>query len=105
WGLTVEGRKQLSEVAEQIRNDKRWVYIRVDGHTDAIGSANYNMNLSLKRAIAVASYLISREGIDPSRLFLKGMGKSRQIADNATSEGRKQNRRCEILFLIPKENL
>lgn len=103
WSLSAEGKKSLSEVAELIRKDKKWVFLRVDGHTDNIGSAGYNMELSLKRAISVASYLIAREGIDPSRLFVKGLGKSKAIADNATAEGRKLNRRCEILFLVPKE--
>lgn len=103
WSLSAEGKKALSEVAEQIRRDKRWVYLRIDGHTDNIGSVGYNMDLSLKRAISVASYLIAREGIDPSRLFVKGLGKSRSIGDNKTAEGRKLNRRGEILFLIPKD--
>lgn len=103
WSLSAEGKKALSEVAEQIRRDKRWVYLRIDGHTDNIGSAGYNMDLSLKRAISVASYLIAREGIDPTRLFVKGLGKSRPIGDNKTAEGRKLNRRGEILFLIAKE--
>lgn len=103
WSLSAEGKKALSEVADQIRKDKRWVYLRVDGHTDNIGSAGYNMDLSLKRAISVAGYLISREGIDPSRLFVKGLGKSKPIGDNKTAEGRKLNRRGEILFLVPKE--
>lgn len=102
WTLTAEGRKSLSEVAEQIRSDKKWVYLKVDGHTDNIGSVNYNIDLSLKRAIAVATYLVASEGIDPSLFFIKGMGKSSPIADNATSEGRQTNRRCEILLLIPK---
>lgn len=103
WSLSVEGKKALSEVAELIRKDRKWLYLRVDGHTDNIGSASYNMDLSLKRAISVASYLIAREGIDPGRIFIKGLGKSAAIADNATAEGRKLNRRCEILFLVPKE--
>ncbi|WP_432613105.1 OmpA family protein [Geotalea uraniireducens] len=102
WSLSEEGRKSLAEVAELIRNDKKWVYLRVDGHTDNIGSSSYNMDLSLKRAISVASYLIAREGIDPSRVFIKGLGKSKPLADNATAEGRKLNRRCEILFLVPR---
>jgi outer membrane protein OmpA-like peptidoglycan-associated protein len=103
WSLSAEGKKSLSEVAEQIRKDKRWVFLRVDGHTDNIGSADYNMDLSLKRAISVASYLISHEGIDPSKVFIKGLGKSNPIADNVSSDGRRVNRRCEILFLVPKE--
>ncbi|AJE03351.1 OmpA family protein [Geobacter pickeringii] len=103
WSLSSEGKKSLSEVADLIRKDKRWVFLRVDGHTDNIGSASYNMDLSLKRAISVASYLIAREGIEPSRIFIKGLGKSKPLGDNASPEGRKLNRRCEILFLTPKE--
>ncbi|RNC68754.1 MAG: OmpA family protein [Desulfuromonadales bacterium] len=102
WSLSAEGKKSLSEVAELIRKDKKWVFLRVDGHTDNIGSASYNMDLSLKRAISVASYLISREGIDAGRIFIKGLGKSKPLADNAASDGRKLNRRCEILFLVPR---
>jgi len=77
--------------------------MRIDGHTDAVGSVKYNMDLSLKRAITVANYLITREGIDPSRIFVRGMGKSTPIADNSTDEGRKLNRRFEIVFLVHKE--
>lgn len=101
--LSPELQKSLSEVAEHIRNDKKWTYLRIDGHSDSIGSTNYNLDLSLKRAIAIATYLITREGIDPGRVFVKGMGKSKQLADNATTEGRRINRRFEILFLVPKE--
>jgi outer membrane protein OmpA-like peptidoglycan-associated protein len=103
WTLTSSGKQMLSEVAEQIRKDKKWLYIKVDGHTDGIGSLPYNMDLSLKRAIAAASYLISHEGVEPSKIFIKGMGKSLPIADNNTAEGRRKNRRTEILFLVSKE--
>ncbi len=103
WTLSPEGRKMLSEVAEQIRKDKKWLYLKVDGHTDGIGSIPYNMDLSLKRAIAAATYLISSEGVDPARIFIKGFGKSTPIADNATVEGRRKNRRTEILFLVAKD--
>lgn len=103
WTLSNAGKKMLSEVAEQIRKDKKWLYIKIDGHTDAIGSLSYNMDLSLKRAIAAASYLISNEGVDPTKVFIKGFGKSSPIADNNTAEGRSKNRRTEILFLVSKE--
>jgi len=95
--------KSLSEVAEILRSDTSWKYIRIDGHTDNIGSVKYNMELSLRRAITVANYLINKEGIDPGRIFLKGFGKSRPIADNGTPEGRARNRRFEILFLVDKK--
>jgi outer membrane protein OmpA-like peptidoglycan-associated protein len=95
-------KKALAEIGEIIRKDSRWSYLRVDGHTDSIGSVRYNLDLSLKRAIAVANYLITREGVDPARIFVKGMGKSVPISDNRTDDGRRQNRRFEILFLVDK---
>jgi outer membrane protein OmpA-like peptidoglycan-associated protein len=98
-----EVQKSVAELAEFIRNDTKWVFLRIDGHTDAVGSVKYNMDLSLKRAVTVANYLITREGIDPARIFVRGMGKSAPIADNSTDEGRKLNRRFEIVFLVHKE--
>jgi outer membrane protein OmpA-like peptidoglycan-associated protein len=98
-----EVQKSISELAEFIRSDTKWVFLRIDGHTDGVGSVKYNLDLSLKRAIAVANYLITREGIDPSRIFVRGMGKSAPIADNSTDDGRKLNRRFEIVFLVHKE--
>lgn len=90
----------LSEVAEILRADNTWKFLRIDGHTDNIGSVKYNMELSLKRAVAVANHLVTRQGIDPGRVFVKGFGKSRPIADNSTAEGRARNRRFEILLLM-----
>lgn len=101
--LIPEVQKSIAELAEFIRKDTKWVFLRIDVHTDGFGSIKYNMDLSLKRAITVANYLINREGIDPSRIFLRGMGKSAPIADNSTDEGRKQNRRFEIVFLVHKD--
>jgi len=101
--MTQEVRQSISELAEFIRNDKKWIYLRIDGHTDGVGSVKYNLDLSLNRAISVASYLITREGIDASKIFVRGMGKSAPIADNSTDEGRRINRRFEIIFLVHKE--
>lgn len=94
----------LSEVAEQIRQDKKWLYIKIDGHTDNVGSLSYNMDISLKRAIAAATFLISHEGMDSSKIFIKGFGHSVPLGDNATPEGRRKNRRTEILLLVSKES-
>jgi outer membrane protein OmpA-like peptidoglycan-associated protein len=101
--MVPEVQKSVAELAEFIRKDTKWVFIRIDGHTDAVGSLKYNMDLSLKRAISVANYLVTREGIDPARIFVRGMGKSAPIADNSTDEGRKLNRRFELVFLVHKE--
>ena len=69
--------------------------IDVDGHTDSVGNAGYNMDLSNRRANSVANYLASR-GVDPRRMSAMGYGMERPIASNASEAGRAQNRRVEI---------
>ncbi len=101
--LSSAGKKMFSEVAEKIRKDAKWLYVKIDGHTDNIGSSAYNFELSLKRAIEAAGYLISHEGIDHTKIFIEGRGMSAPIADNATAVGRRSNRRTEILLLVAKE--
>lgn len=73
--------------------------IDVVGHTDSKGSLQYNQALSERRANSVASYLISQK-VDRVRIETFGVGETRPIADNATAQGRQQNRRVE-LNLIP----
>ncbi|MDD2941530.1 MAG: OmpA family protein [bacterium] len=65
----------------------------IEGHTDNIGSKTYNDKLSMRRANSVKAYLISKGGIDSSRLRASGYGFSRPVATNATDAGRAQNRR------------
>lgn len=74
------------------------VIIEIGGHTDATGSVEYNNILSKKRADAVGAFLIS-EGVSESRIRSKGFGKSRPVSDNNTEEGRRKNRRTEILIV------
>lgn len=69
--------------------------IMVEGHTDATGTEDYNMQLSLRRSSAVATYLAAR-GVTPSRLSAVGYGEVQPIASNTTPEGQQQNRRVEI---------
>ena len=69
----------------------------ISGHTDNTGSASYNLKLSHDRAAAVATYLINNR-ISASRISFKGLGSTRPIADNNTEEGRRKNRRVEILL-------
>jgi outer membrane protein OmpA-like peptidoglycan-associated protein len=73
----------------------RQTLVDVYGHTDSTGSDRHNMDLSQRRALAVAKYL-SAQGVDERRLAVTGFGSSRPIASNATAEGRAQNRRVEI---------
>ncbi len=70
----------------------------IEGHTDNIASAEYNMALSQRRAESVVNYLADKFGIDRSRLRAKGYGLTRPIADNSTDEGKQQNRRIEAII-------
>jgi len=69
--------------------------VEVAGHTDSIGSETYNRDLSLRRAETVRTYLIDK-GIAADRLAIKGYSELQPVADNATREGRFQNRRVEL---------
>lgn len=71
--------------------------VLLDGHTDSVGSEQYNMGLSNRRANAVKAYFV-KKGVDASRIVTTGYGKTRPRADNSTAEGRKLNRRVEIRF-------
>jgi outer membrane protein OmpA-like peptidoglycan-associated protein len=75
----------------------------VNGHTDSQGSEQSNLTLSERRANAVKNYLIGR-GIEPARITAIGHGESVPVADNATAEGRAQNRRVEIEVKPPAQN-
>jgi OOP family OmpA-OmpF porin len=70
----------------------------IEGHTDNVGSYNHNMELSQRRAESVVNYLVDNFGIDRSRLTAKGYGFTRPIADNATDQGKQQNRRIEAII-------
>jgi len=71
------------------------VRVEIRGYTDSVGSWEYNLKLSQKRAEAVKQYLVN-SGIDPNRLVAKGYGEADPIASNKTAEGRAQNRRIEF---------
>lgn len=70
--------------------------IQVEGHTDSIGSDEYNMTLSQQRADAVRNYMVS-EGVSGDTVTAVGLGKADPVADNSTSAGRQQNRRVEMV--------
>jgi outer membrane protein OmpA-like peptidoglycan-associated protein len=70
--------------------------LQVEGHTDSVGSDEFNQTLSEQRAEAVRSYLI-QQGLDERTITAVGLGKTMPIADNSTAEGRQKNRRVEII--------
>jgi OmpA-OmpF porin, OOP family len=71
--------------------------LEIDGFTDSTGDAAHNLDLSKRRAAAVASVLVSQFGIDQTRLTSKGFGASNPIASNDAADGRAQNRRVEFV--------
>ncbi|MDR1996436.1 OmpA family protein [Azonexus sp.] len=73
--------------------------VRVDGHTDATGSASYNDKLSLRRAEAVAEVLIAA-GIPADNIEVRGLGSRAPVASNQTAEGRSQNRRVVLVIIL-----
>jgi len=72
--------------------------VLIEGHTDSVGSEEYNLGLSENRADSVREQLVA-EGVSPERIFTKGYGKKHPEASNDTPEGRQQNRRVEVVIL------
>ena len=87
---------KLNDVAEALTKQDVDSTIVVEGHTDSQGTAASNQELSQKRAESVRTYLVSR-GIAADRITAAGFGPTRSIADNASPEGRANNRRVEIV--------
>lgn len=71
--------------------------VTIEGHTDDVGSDNFNLGLSERRAVSVMSYLI-KQGVTPSRLAASGMGETAPVSGNDSATGRQQNRRVEVII-------
>jgi outer membrane protein OmpA-like peptidoglycan-associated protein len=89
-----EGKTALEQLITQLKG-KTFELIAVTGHTDWIGTEEYNQKLSVRRALAVRDYLLAR-GIDAKRIFAQGKGKTQPVADNRTTQGRAKNRRVMV---------
>lgn len=101
YALKPATRANLQELAPTlIKYDDTNVLVL--GHTDSVGDAAYNMNLSEKRAGAVNNFLVS-QGVAGSRLSNEGYGESDPVATNETDEGRQLNRRVEVVVVANKE--
>ena len=96
--LTKDDKAQLDDFAAKLGEAKSYI-LEVTGGTDSTGPAQYNYELSQRRADAVVQYLAAKYGIAAHRFYLIGIGKDKEVAPNTTAEGRKQNRRVEIQML------
>jgi outer membrane protein OmpA-like peptidoglycan-associated protein len=86
----------LAELATVIRAYKGAV--RLEGHTDGKGAAEYNQKLSERRAASVRQWLIEREQLPAARMTTQGFGKTKPVASNDTDAGRQKNRRVEVVI-------
>ena len=96
--LTDEARTAIDELAERLKADNRNVYVEIPGHTDNVGSEEYNLKLGEKRAEVVRRYL-AQKGFALHRISVISYGESEAVADNKTREGRSANRRVVIVVL------
>src|SRR5438105_6661341 len=100
--LLPDAKAKLDEIATKALNAKAYG-VEVTGHADATGNANFNRQLSQRRADAVIRYLVEQHKIPLRRIITPyGFGATEPIADNKTREGRSQNRRVEVKILVNK---
>ena len=83
--------KELDKLFNQLKEYSE-LNIIIEGHTDNLGTYEYNIQLSLDRAMAVANYLLEK-GLSAERISYEGYGYTRPLSDNRTEEGRQLNRR------------
>jgi OmpA-OmpF porin, OOP family len=89
-----DGAKVLDRLIAFLK-ENRDSKVELEGHTDSVGTDQYNQGLSERRAASVRDYVV-KGGVDQGRLSMRGFGESKPIADNKTADGRAKNRRVEI---------
>lgn len=97
-GLTKQAKEALDQLATDVPNTKGYI-ITVEGGTDSVGPADYNYDLSQRRADAVIQYLASQHSIPAYKIYLIGLGKDKPVDSNKTSEGRAKNRRVDVRLM------
>lgn len=95
--LLPESSTILDEVAAVMAQNEK-IHIRVEGHTDNSGNKDHNQDLSARRAASVKAYLVAK-GTAGDRLDSLGCGQGTPVADNATEDGKAQNRRVEFVII------
>ncbi|HEX4956097.1 MAG TPA: OmpA family protein [Thermoanaerobaculia bacterium] len=97
--LGEEAGAALKQFADQLKAENANVYIEIQGHTDSVGSDDYNYKLGESRAEAVRRFLNKEGGIPLHKMSVISYGESEPVADNKTREGRAQNRRVVLVVL------
>ena len=97
--LSDAARAMLDDMAADLRQRNENVYIEIQGHTDATGSDDYNLELGRQRAEAVQRYLNLRHAVALHRMSVVSYGETAPVADNDTRDGRSRNRRVVLVVL------
>ncbi len=101
YNLRNASEDNLTELAATLKKYQD-TNILIEGHTDSVGTAEYNQTLSMERATSVADYL-DKQGVNKNRFTVKGYGESQPVAPNDTEAGRQKNRRVEIAIYADKK--
>lgn len=96
--LSKDAKAALDQIATNVPNVKGYL-ITVEGATDSVGDAEYNYNLSQRRASSVIQYLASEHNIPAYKIYLIGLGKDKPVDSNKTAQGRAKNRRVSVRLM------
>jgi outer membrane protein OmpA-like peptidoglycan-associated protein len=96
--LSKSDKAQLDGLGPQLGTARGYI-LEVTGGTDSVGNADYNYQLSQRRAEAVVQYLAAKFNVPPHKFYLIGIGKDQEVATNKTAAGRAQNRRVQVQIL------
>jgi outer membrane protein OmpA-like peptidoglycan-associated protein len=99
--LTAQGKKDLDVFGAALASKLRDRQVTLEGHTDALGSDDYNRDLSARRARVAQQYLLDSFGLSTERIAVTGKGKEGPIASNDTEADRSRNRRVDFIFNSP----
>lgn len=94
--LTDESKQQLDQLASGQMNSMKRYFIAIQGYTDKIGTPEYNLDLSRRRAAAVQNYLVAEKNVPVYRIQIVGLGKEKPVNDQKNRDERSKNRRVEV---------
>ena len=97
--ISDEARAIIDQTVAPLVQANKGVYLEIEGHTDNVGDAAYNVKLGEERALAVRDYIAKKDGIALSRLSVISYGEEKPVVENKTREERAQNRRVVIKVL------
>jgi outer membrane protein OmpA-like peptidoglycan-associated protein len=94
--LPADAMPAIDELATNLKNNPGRVVV-IEGHTDNVGSPDYNLTLAMQRAKAVRAALV-RHGVESGRITIQSLGEQNPVASNDSSEGRRENRRAQVMI-------